>query len=347
MGEYTGILGREDFKKHMRDVIAKDKLAHAYIFNGEEGIGKRTLAKILAKTIDCDSLREKIDAGNAAENDVVACEKCHSCIQTQSDNNPDIIFISPEEDKKNISVDDIRKKLVEDVVIKPYKAKYKIYIIDRADTMTVEAQNAMLKTLEEPPVYAIIILLTSSEEKLLTTIRSRCESYEIPAVDKRIVEAYLKSHFPEIGEEKLKFAVDFADGRIGKGICVLRDEEFQRVKDIFIEMMVNVQSLSMNEINKYIRSLSQFKDTEMDAFFELMELWFKDILLFETTRDANGVMFKDYLPTIDKQSQNLTYGELDEISKAIEKAKLRLKAAVSFDIALQMLFMTIREKIIR
>lgn len=346
MGEYTDILGREDFKNRMRYIVAKDKLAHAYILNGEEGIGKKTMARILSMTINCDTVREKVDAGNAAPEDIVACKTCHSCIQASSDNNPDIIFISPEDDKRSISVDDIRKKLVEDAAIKPYKAKYKIYIIDRADTMTVEAQNAMLKTLEEPPAYIIIILLTSSEAKLLDTIRSRCESYEIPAVDSATVENYLKGCCPDSTEEEIKFAVKFADGRIGKGIRVLTDEDFQKVKDVFIEIMVNIQTLSMNDINRHIRTLAGLKDTQIDAFFDLLELWFKDILLFETTRDANGVVFKEYLPKIDKQSQNLTYGGLDEINKAIEKARERLKAAVSFDIAMQMLFMTIREKII-
>ena len=127
--------------------VQADAVSHAYILNGERGSGKRLLANLFAMSLQCQ---------NRAE-DGEACGKCQSCKQAQSGNQPDIIKVTHEK-PNTISVDDIRTQVNNDIVIKPYSSKYKIYIIPEADLMSAQAQNALLKTIEEPPEYAVIML---------------------------------------------------------------------------------------------------------------------------------------------------------------------------------------------
>ena len=161
MANYSDIVGHEDIVKHFKSSIELGKISHAYILNGEKGVGKKTLAFVVSKSLQCET----------GEPD--PCGKCKSCLQVESGNQPDIIWIKHE--KPNvITVDEIRAQVVNDVSLKPYSSRYKIYIIPDAQMMNPAAQNALLKTLEEPPEYTIIILLTSNLDKMLPTIISRC-----------------------------------------------------------------------------------------------------------------------------------------------------------------------------
>ena len=161
MANYSDIIGHNDIVKHFKSSIELGKVSHAYILNGEKGVGKKTLVSVVTKSLQCET----------GEPD--PCGKCKSCLQAESGNQPDIIWITHE--KPNvISVDEIRQQIVNDISLKPYSSRYKIYVVPDAQLMNAQAQNAILKTLEEPPEYAIIILLTSNLDKILPTIISRC-----------------------------------------------------------------------------------------------------------------------------------------------------------------------------
>lgn len=136
-------------------------MSHAYIINGEKGSGKKLLAGIFAQTLQCQ------------EKGTEPCMHCQSCLQAQSMNQPDIIRVTHEK-PNTISVEDIRGQLNGDIQIKPYSSPYKIYIVDEAEKLSPQAQNALLKTIEEPPAYAVILLLTANTGMLLPTILSRC-----------------------------------------------------------------------------------------------------------------------------------------------------------------------------
>ena len=149
MAGFKDIVGHEQIITHLKNAIHMQKISHAYILNGEKSMGKMMIAKSFAMTLQCEMQEEE------------PCMNCRSCRQAKEQNQPDIIYVR--HDKSNtISVDDIRHQLNNDVVIKPYSSKYKIYIIDEAEKMSIQAQNALLKTIEEPPAYGIILLLTKS-----------------------------------------------------------------------------------------------------------------------------------------------------------------------------------------
>lgn len=161
MGSFKDVVGHRDVIQYLQNAVAENRVSQAYIVNGERGTGKKMLAKLFAMALLCE------------EHGPEPCNKCHSCVQAESNNHPDIIWVTHEK-PGSIGVDDVRTQINNTVAIKPYQGPYKVYIIPEADIMTVQAQNALLKTIEEPPQYAVFILLTENADVLLPTINSRC-----------------------------------------------------------------------------------------------------------------------------------------------------------------------------
>ena len=198
MSTFADIYGHDKIKEHLQKSIELDKVSHAYIFNGGLGAGKKTIAKLFAKTLQCE------------KHGIEPCNECHSCIQADSSNQPDIIWIRHEK-PGSIGVDDIREQLIGDMQIKPYSSRYKIYIIDEAEKLTVQAQNALLKTIEEPPAYGIVIMLTTNADIFLQTILSRCVRLDFKPVADELVVKYLKDNY-DVTDYETKFAAAFAQG---------------------------------------------------------------------------------------------------------------------------------------
>ena len=158
---FKNIVGNQKVKEYLKTSIETRNISHSYMFVGKSGIGKKLFAKEFAKKIMCLNFK-KIDEEDC---------KCESCIKFETNSNPDYIEIFP--DGKTLKIDQIRK-MQEKIAEKPIISNRKVYIIDDADLMNEESQNCLLKTLEEPPEYAVIILVVSNESKILSTIKSRC-----------------------------------------------------------------------------------------------------------------------------------------------------------------------------
>ena len=181
MAGFHDIIGHDDIIRHLKNAIETGKVSHSYIFTGEPGSGKKLLAGTFAAALQCESGESE------------PCMTCDSCKKVIGKNHPDIITVTHEK-PGSISIDEVRDQVVRDVDIKPYCSPYKIYIIPDAEMMTVQAQNAILKTIEEPPEYAVIMLLTSNIDSLLPTIRSRCVRLDLKVVDDSLVKEYLMEH---------------------------------------------------------------------------------------------------------------------------------------------------------
>lgn len=185
---FSNIVGNENVKDLLNNSIKTKSLVHSYMFIGPDGIGKKLFAKELSKIILCD-------------NDIVACENCSSCIKFNSGNHPDFMLIDSE-DGKNIKINQIRL-LQEEIAQKPIISNHKVYIINNSDLMTIEAQNCLLKTLEEPPEYATIILVLSNENKLLSTIKSRCAKIVFNKLSDDELITYANEHSIEVNNTLL------------------------------------------------------------------------------------------------------------------------------------------------
>lgn len=273
MANFKDIIGQESIKKHLQTAIKTGNLSHAYIINGEYGSGRQTIASALAKTIQCQSKTDDTDA----------CGVCTSCKQAESHNHPDIKYIT--HDKTSISVNDIREQLNNDISIKPYSSEYKIYIIPDANKMTEQAQNALLKTIEEPPVYAIIILLTENCDSLLPTIRSRCVTLTMNPIEKDKICTYLENKF-QLEPEQAQIAANYCQGNIGKAIRFASSSDFIEMKNQVLKLLKNLDSMDIASIIDTIKEFSTHKN-DINDYLDLMLLWYRDVLMFKVTKDAN------------------------------------------------------------
>lgn len=330
MAGFKNIIGHKREIAHLEQAIKAGKVSHAYIFNGDKGSGKKTLAEAFAMTLQCTS-----------EGDV-PCGTCHSCRQAASGNHPDIIHVSHEK-PTSIGVEDIRDQLTGDIQIRPYNGKYKIYIINEAEKMTVQAQNAILKTIEEPPEYAVIILLTSNEQSFLDTIRSRCVVLNLKPVSDEQVKQYLMEQI-QVPDYQADICVAFAQGNIGKAVRLASSEDFTAIKASAMSLIRNVGKMEISEIIDFVKDIQEYKITIQD-YLDILALWYRDMVYYKATKDIDGIVFQDELRIIRETVKRCSYEGVEEVMQAIESAKTRLNANVNFDLTMELLFLVIKENI--
>lgn len=328
MAKFTDIIGQEQLKEHLQNAIATDKVSHAYIINGERSSGKEFIARVFAMALQC-------------ENDgVEPCGECHSCRQALSGNQPDIVYVSHEK-PNTIGVEDIRTQINGDIDIKPYSSPRKIYIMNEGEKMTVQAQNALLKTLEEPPEYAVILILTANVEAMLPTILSRCVVLNMKPVPDALVKKYLMEELG-VPDYKANICMAFARGNIGKAKLLASSEEFEKVKDEAITLVKYINDMETNEIIKAIKKITEYK-FDVNDYLDILSAWYRDVLLFKATKDVNCLIFKEEIQQIMRVSDRSTYEGIETIVNALQQAKRRLEANVNFDLAMELLLLTIKE----
>ncbi len=327
--DFTNIVGHEDIIKHFKASIEMDRVGHAYIICGEEASGKKSLAKSFAKTLQCE------------EHGIDPCNTCKSCLQVESGNHPDIIVVKHEK-AKVLTVDEIREQVVNTVSIKPYSGKYKIYIIEDAQLMNAEAQNALLKTIEEPPQYVVIILLATTAEKFLPTIISRCMLLNLKPVKDEDIKFYLMNNLG-IDAHMAETCVGYAAGNLGKAIKLATNEEYQMLIRSVIRLETGIFDMSMEDIEEAIMDCDRYKLT-ISEYLDLMLVWYRDILVLKVTGNPDKIIFKENYSDIRNQSHYLSFNELEDKKRAIEDAKIRINANAKMEDVMKLLIMTLREK---
>jgi len=328
MAGFQDIIGQEQIKEHLQNALSTGKISHAYIINGEKSSGKEFIAKIFAMALQCE--REGVEP----------CNECRSCKQTLSKNQPDIIYVSHEK-PNTISVDDIRAQVNNDVAIKPYSSKYKVYIINEAEKMTPQAQNAILKTLEEPPAYAVIMLLVSNMNSLLPTILSRCVTLNMKPVRDELVRKYLMEEL-QVPDYKANVCVGFARGNVGKAKLLASSEEFENIKSEALSLLKYIKEMEMQEIVAAIKKINEYK-LEVQDYFDIIAIWYRDVLLFKATMDANQLIFRDEIQTLRKIAARCSYEGIEKVIQALSTAKKRMEANVNFDLLMELLLLEIQE----
>lgn len=328
MAGFKDIIGHKQIIEHLENAIQMDKVSHAYIFNGPDKSGKMMLSEAFAMALQCENQENK------------PCMECHSCKQAMDHNQPDIIYVSHEK-PNTIGVDDIRTQVNNDIVIKPYSSKYKIYIIDEAEKMNIQAQNALLKTIEEPPAYAVILLLTTNADSFLPTILSRCITLNLKAVKSDVIKTYLMDQY-QIPDYQADVCAAFAQGNVGKAIQLASSDDFNELKASALQLLKRLDDIELYEMTAAVKQISDYK-LQINDYFDLMMIWFRDILYMKATNDVNGLIFKDEVYDIKKQAAKRSYNGVEAILEALSKAKLRLNANVNFDLVIELLLLTIKE----
>lgn len=327
MKDFSQVIGHREVIEHLQKGIQENKVSHAYILAGEQGSGKRLLADIFARTLQCQ------------KGSIEPCGTCPSCIQAAGGNQPDIIYVTHE--KASLGVDDIRNQVNGDVAIKPYSSPYKIYIIPDGEKMTEQAQNALLKTIEEPPEYAVFLLLTENINMFLPTILSRCVTLQLKPVEPKLIKKFLMEK-KQIPDYLAELSAGFSQGNVGKAIRYASSEEFIERKQDTIHVLTHVDEMKNYEIMQFIKKMAEQKKDITD-YLDLMLLWYRDVLLFKVTQDPNGLLFADEISNIRKQAQSREYEKIEAIIQSIEKAKVRLKANVNFETAMELMIYVMKE----
>lgn len=330
MGGFKNVVGHKDIIKYIQTAVTEGAVSHAYIINGERGSGKKLLANLFAMSLQCQS----------READGDACGQCQSCKQALSHNQPDIIYVSHEK-PGTIGVDDVREQINNDIVVKPYSSPYKVYIVPQADLMTEQAQNALLKTIEEPPAYAVILLLTENADMLLSTITSRCVMLKLKNIKDELIKKYLMEQM-QIPDYKAEVCAAFAQGNMGRAIMLATSEHFNEIKEEAIQLLKYINEMEIHEIVAALKKINEYK-LEISDYFDIISIWYRDVLIYKATKNVDRVVFSDQLKFIKEQAKRSSYEGIETILDALETAKTRLKANVNFDLVMELLLLTIKE----
>ena len=308
---FEKIRGQRFAKKYLSNSIKSNMISHAYMFEGLSGVGKNTMARDLATTL--------LEMENLF-------------------NSPDYIEITP--DGNSIKIAQIRK-LQSDILVKPYKS-YKIYVIDEAQKMTVEAQNALLKTLEEPPKYAIIILITNNKESLLDTIKSRCEIIKFTPIPLVEVADYLTQ--TGVDKNRASLLANFSRGSMQKAIELSESEDFHIMRDEVQKYVETFLTGSMLDIMDIQSSIEKYKDNITNVL-DLLVNYFRDIMMVKENVDSSMIINLDRLVFIKNMSTKITYSQLSKIIDIIEETKNKLRSNCNFNISIQVMTLNIYEVI--
>ncbi len=325
---FTSVIGHENIIEHLQSSIAHGRINHAYIFDGIEGVGKKTLSNSFAKALNCE--KKGIDA----------CGSCISCKTFDTGNNPDIIYIT--HDKKDITVSDVREQIIKNITLKPYRNKYKIFIIPEADKMNILAQNAFLKTLEEPPEYGIFLLLCENYNKFLVTILSRCVMFKLHPLPYNKITDYLAESM-NISKEQAELYSTYSQGSIGKALKLFNSDEFRDMRDTAIETALKLEKADMIELYSLVDTLREQKNT-LDSILEIMYLVYRDALVLKETGDKKRLIQKDKLSQTSEIAKRASLSQLINRCKYIDDTRSRLNRNGNSQLLLETLFFKIKEK---
>lgn len=328
MANFNDIVGQQQLKTQLIKAVETGNVSHAYLISGEIRSGKEFIAKVFANALMCTGEGEK------------PCGECRACKMAADYNHPDIRFITHEK-PNSIGVDDIREQIVDDISIKPSIGPYKIYICNEAEKMTPQAQNALLKTLEEPPEYGIIILLTTSEEAMLQTVLSRCLKLSMHPVRDDELKAFLMKEL-KVPDYKADISVAFSRGNLGKAKMLVSSEDFDKIKDEAIILLKYIDEMDLNDMIIAVNKIKEYR-FDIDDYLDIISVWYRDVLLFKATGDANGLIFKDEIQYIKKVAKKSSYEGIEKILDALKKAQSRLSANVDFNLTMELLLMAIKE----
>ena len=378
MRKFSDIIGQKAIIEHLYNALRTGSISHAYILSGDAGSGRKTIASIFAAALQCEDLQEEETeepeqpvsqasgglgrpmpgtagaGGKAAPGAPGAgrqpaprmrkrkllepCGRCLSCIQAQSGNQPDIITVSHEK-PNSIGVGEIRRMRA-DLQIKPYSNARKVYIVPDAEKLTIPAQNALLKTLEEPPEYAVIILIANGLSAFLPTILSRCVVLQTRAVEEAQIASFLQRE-KELPKEQAAILARFAGGNPGQALLLTDDREFLELRDRTVDFLAHLSRTDAVRISEFSSNIDTGRRDEVLGF---VLMWFRDVLLYHSTQNSENLIFQEDIQYIIEAAGMLGYERLGRILDEIDTASRRLRSNVAADSVFEIMFLKIRQQ---
>ena len=270
MTMFKAIVEQDRVKHHLKTALEKDTVSHAYLFLGERGIGKYTMAMAFAQALLCPEA-------------ALACGQCLSCEKVRHGNHPDVLVVAPEKNETSIKISQIRR-LIGQLAIKPYEAEKRVAIIKNGDAMTPEAQNALLKSLEEPEPFNIFIITAADGEAILQTIRSRCQILTFEPVSAAGIHQVLKAR-GIADEELLSAALYDSEGSVGKALDFFENQGLESLKVEALDVFYAILKGDCFKLFDFAEKIGKRKTDSLEVLNFLI-LWFRDIALILAGQQA-------------------------------------------------------------
>lgn len=325
---FEGIVGQDQVLEKLKRDLEGNQTVHAYLFEGEKGLGKKSIALKLASALVCHNNGER------------PCGRCNSCIKANSGNHPDINII---ENDNIISIDVIRG-LINEMQLKPNESKRKVCIICDADKMNTRAQNALLKTLEEPPLYATIILLTVNGNSLFPTIVSRCQVIKLHPADLKTIEHYLVKNRGVEKKQAHMLAV-FSRGVVGRAVELLDNPDFYYRREEVIKICNRLLTSDFLGILEQIKFFEEQR-SHIEEILDLMISWYRDLFIYNETKNMEFITNIDKKENIGFQAAKVDLAKIRDIIFIIERAKNNLKSNVQFHLNIEVMLLNIQEVVL-
>lgn len=308
---FEDILGQDTVKKKLNRAIESKKITNAYIFSGPEGVGKKMMAEDFASNL----------------------------IGIDANNSPDYILIDAKKGENSIKIDQIRK-LNTSMSLKPY-SDYKIYVINNAEKMTTQAQNALLKTLEEPSSYGIIILISKNEESLLQTIRSRCTEVKFSPLNRNDIKKILINE--GVDEDTASISSIFSRGSAAIALDISANQNLSDLRkkvESFIEyMIIEKNKFEITRISEYMKEYSN----DVQRVTELLKIYIRDAILYREGVASELLINIDRIKIIRKLALSVSVAQLGKIMSILEETDKKLAANCNFNTTIQTMALNIYE----
>ena len=325
MYTFEEIRGNTPLVEQLRRSAASGRSSHAYLFLGGAGAGKRLIANTFAKALQCEGTHPPWDS----------CKSCHAF---NHGNHPDVIYFQPLKNGKTYTIEDVREQLLETVDLKPFQYEKKIYIIEKADTLNIQSQNALLKTLEEPPAHAVFLLLAERAEAFLPTILSRVVVMKIRPLSAETVAEYLMQAGHTAEESHILSA--YAQGRIGQALELVADEGFREMRQDILGKLEALPSMSEGDAYLLAKDLESYKNDL--RFLDIMELWYRDLLTAKSLREEGYLIQKDKKDAIFRAAKEPA-AALAKKAAAVRTARMRLAQNANFRLTMEVMLMDLKE----
>ena len=329
---FSDIIGHDRPKAVLQAALRHDRVAHAYLFHGEPGIGKRLAAVRFAQAINCDCS----DAVNAQE----ACGRCRSCEQIESRTHPDFILIAPDQEQANpqIKIEEVRA-LEEQIIYRPLVGQRRVVIIDDADRMTLGAANALLKTLEEPPGYTVLILVSSRPHLLPATIRSRCQSLRFAAPAQSLVEADLVAK-RSLSRNDAQFLAIVTQNRLGEAL----EADLASVRGKQRDFATLIERSALQSVATLLATAEACHREERSAeALEWIVRWLRDLILVRVGADQTSLVNLDQRQELEQVARQVQIEQLLPLIEDIETLQRAANRNLNLQLALESVLLRLRE----
>lgn len=325
MYTFEEIRGNTPLVEQLRRSAASGRSSHAYLFLGGAGAGKRLIANTFAKALQCEGEKRP-------------CDSCKSCHAFNHGNHPDVIYFQPLKNGKTYTIEDVREQLLETVDLKPFQYEKKIYIIEKADTLNIQSQNALLKTLEEPPAHAVFLLLAERAEAFLPTILSRVVVMKIRPLSAETIADYLMQAGHLAEESHILSA--YAQGRIGQALELVEDEGFREMRQDILGKLEVLPSMSEGDAYLLAKDFEVYKNDL--RFLDIMELWYRDLLTAKSLREEGYLIQRDKKDAIFRAAKEPA-ALLAKKAAAVRTARMRLAQNANFRLTMEVMLMDLKE----